>query len=243
MSDAATTARHRGPAPVGSAVVVAALVAVNLAQHLLHWDMLWLGPLGAVALLAFARWRGLTWTELGLARHQWLPGLRWGAGVVVVVALVYLGAVLIPTTRPAFLDTRYHLAPAEALLSALVLIPVSTVLFEEVAFRSVLWGFLSRHLKLWQVAVVSSVLFGLWHVLPAIASAGADEAVATAADRLGSFAQLAVIAGTVLVTTAGGLVAAWLRWRSGSLLASVGMHWATNGLGVLFGLLAWQLAS
>jgi branched-subunit amino acid ABC-type transport system permease component len=55
-------------------------------------------------------------------------------------------------------------------------------------------------------------------------------------------AGVAVIVGTVLFTAAGGAVAGELRRRSGSVLASVGMHWATNALGVLFGLLAWQLA-
>jgi uncharacterized protein len=33
-----------------------------------------------------------------------------------------------------------------------------------------------------------------------------------------------------------------LRRRSGSVLASAGAHWATNALGVLFGLLAWRLS-
>ena len=51
-----------------------------------------------------------------------------------------------------------------------------------------------------------------------------------------------LVVGTVLFTTVGGLVAGELRRRSGSLLASIGMHWATNGLGVLFGSLAWRLA-
>lgn len=242
MSQAIPTSRPHAPTPVATVAVVAALVAINLANHLLNWDTLWLGPVGAVALLAFARWSGLTWAQLGLGRHQWRPGLRWGGGVIALVGLVYLAGVLLPTTRSAFLDVRYHLAPAGALMSALIMIPVGTVLFEEIAFRSVLWGFLSRHARVWQVALASSVLFGLWHVLPAMASAGANQAVAMAAIRLGPLAHLAIIGGTVLFTTAGGLVAAWLRRRSGSLLASVGMHWATNGLGVLFGLLAWHVA-
>jgi membrane protease YdiL (CAAX protease family) len=49
-----------------------------------------------------------------------------------------------------------------------------------------------------------------------------------------------VVVGTVVFTALGGAVAGELRRRSGSLLASAGMHWATNGLGVLFGLMAWQ---
>lgn len=52
-----------------------------------------------------------------------------------------------------------------------------------------------------------------------------------------------VVVVTVAVTAAGGVIAGELRRRGGSVLASVGMHWATNGLGVLFGLAAWRLAA
>jgi len=51
-----------------------------------------------------------------------------------------------------------------------------------------------------------------------------------------------VVAGIVVFTALGGVVAGELRRRSGSILASAGMHWATNSLGVLFGLYAWRLA-
>lgn len=230
-------------APIATIAVVLGLVGINAANHLLGWDSMWLGPIGAVGLIVFARLSGLTWAQLGLARRNHAAGLRWGAGVIAVVGFVYLVGVLLPSTRSAFLDARYHLPPASALLTAFVMIPLGTVLLEEVAFRSVLWGMLSRHARMWQVLVGSSLLFGLWHVLPATASAAGNQAVATAVIGLGAFAKIAVVAGTVLFTALGGLVAGELRRRSGSLLASVGMHWATNALGVLFGLVAWRLAA
>jgi membrane protease YdiL (CAAX protease family) len=222
--------------------VVFALVGVNLANHLLGWDTMWLGPVGALVLIGFARWQGLTWHQLGLARRTHARGIRWGLGVVAVVGVVYLAGVLLPATRTAFLDARYHLPPATALLTAFVIIPLGTVLLEEVAFRSVLWGFLSRHARMSQVLLGSSLLFGLWHVLPAAASATGNEAISTAVAALGPWAKAAVVAGTVLFTAFGGIVAGELRRRSGSVLASIGMHWATNSLGVLFGVIAWRLA-
>lgn len=236
-------ARGRRARLAATVAVVLALAGVNVANHVLGWDTMWLGPVGAVALLAFARWQGLTWHQLGLARHTHARGIRWGLGVIGVVGLVYLVGILLPSTRTAFLDARYHLPPAGALLTAFVLIPVGTILLEEVAFRSVLWGFLSRHARMWQVLAGSSLLFGLWHVFPAMASATGNEAIGSAAAGLGPFAQLAVVGGTVLFTALGGVLAGELRRRSGSLFASVGMHWATNSLGVLFGVLAWRLAA
>src|SRR6478672_2440558 len=239
----ALIARGRRVRLAATVTVVFALAGVNVANHVLGWDTMWLGPVGAVALLAFARWQGLSWHQLGLARHTHARGIRWGLGVIAVVGLVYLVGILLPMTRTAFLDARYHLPPAGALLTAFVMIPVGTILLEEVAFRSVLWGFLSRHARMWQVLAGSSVLFGLWHVLPAMGSASGNAAIGSVVAGLGPFAKAAVIAGTVAFTALGGVVAGELRRRSGSLFASVGMHWATNALGVLFGVLAWRLAA
>lgn len=239
----AAPAQSRRLAPVATIAVVLGLAGINVANHILGWNSLWLGPAGALGLVVFARASGLTWAQLGLARRNHAAGLRWGGAVIAAVALVYLVGVLLPSTREAFLDARYHLPPAGALLTAFVMIPVGTVLLEEVAFRSVLWGLLSRHARMWQVLVGSSLLFGLWHVLPASASAVGNQAIAVAVLGFGAFAKVAVVGGTVLFTALGGLVAGELRRRSGSLLASVGMHWATNSLGVLFSLVAWHLAT
>jgi membrane protease YdiL (CAAX protease family) len=144
----------------------------------------------------------------------------------------------LPLTRPAFQDVRYHLPLSGALWSAFVVIPLGTVVLEELAFRSVLWGFLSRHLRPWQVLATTSGLFGVWHVLPALHVGATNRGVSGAVGGAGS---AGVVVGTVVLTTIGGLVFGELRRRSGSVLASAGAHWATNALGVLFGLVAWHL--
>jgi len=231
------TAVRRMPDVVATGVVLVALVAINLTHHLLTTPW-WLGPVEAGALLAFARFTGLTWTELGFGAHRMSSGVRWGLGVVAVVAVVYTVGVLLPLTRSAFQDERYHLPVPGALYSALVVIPLGTVVLEEIAFRSVLWGMLGRHLSQWGVLVTTSVLFGLWHVLPALHVGSARRGVSGA---IGASSWVVVTA-TVAVTTLGGLVFGELRRRSGSVLAAMGAHWATNALGVLFGLLAWRLA-
>jgi membrane protease YdiL (CAAX protease family) len=47
------------------------------------------------------------------------------------------------------------------------------------------------------------------------------------------------VAGAVLFTAAAGVLLCELRRRSGSLLASAGLHWATNGIGVLLAAVVW----
>jgi uncharacterized protein len=216
---------------------VVALAAINVTDHLLHppW---WVRALEGVALLTWARLERLTWSQLALGRDRLGAGCRWGLGAIAVVAGVYAVGVLQPSIRPAFQDVRYDLPLADALHTTFVVIPFGTVALEEIAFRSVLWGFLSRHLKQWQVLVTTSVLFGFWHVIPAVRVGETNRGVS---DTVGAWGSWVLVVGTVALTTVGGLVFGEMRRRSGSVLASAGAHWATNALGVLFGLLAWRL--
>ena len=235
------SARGRIPAGVATAVVVVVLAVVNVAEHFVR-GVLWVGPVVVIALVCFARWTGLSWSQLGLSKDQLRSGSRWGLGAIAVVAAFYLAGVLFPLTRPAFLDARYHLTLPGALLSAFLIIPVGTILVEEVAFRSVLWAMLARQFTTWLVLVASSVLFGLWHILPSLHLSLANQGMGHAVRGVGGAATVVVVVVTVVITAVGGAVAGALRHCSGSVLASAGMHWATNALGVLFGLLAWRLA-
>ncbi len=230
-----TSAARRGRYRLVSAATVVALAAINVVDHVLHppW---WVRGLEGAALLAWARIEGLSWDQLGLGRDRLRAGCRWALGAVVVVAGVYVVGVLLPRARPAFQDDRYDLPLPDALRTALLVIPLGTVLLEEVAFRSVLWGALARHSGTGRVLTTTSVLFGLWHVLPSLQLSAANPAVSeTVATRDG---DVLVVAAAVVFTTLGGVVLGELRRRSGSVLASAGAHWATNALGVLFGLWA-----
>jgi uncharacterized protein len=222
---------------VTSGAVVVVLAAINITDHLLHppW---WVRLAEGTALVVWARVDGLTWSQLGLGRDRLASGCRWALGAIGVCAAVYVVGVLLPLTRPAFQDVRYDLPLPDALHKAFVAIPLGTVLLEELAFRSVLWGFLSRHLRHWQGLVTTSAIFGFWHVMPALHVGATNRGVS---DAVGGAGTAGVVVGTVVLTAIGGLVFGELRRRSGSVLASAGAHWATNALGVLFGLVAWRL--
>jgi uncharacterized protein len=229
-------------ADLALAIVVAFLVAVNVADARVAHAALVLGPAGAAGLLALARWAGLSWAELGLGRGTWGRGLRWALAAIGIVAVVFAVGAALPLTRSAFRDTRYDFGWGHALLTAFVLIPVGTVLFEEVAFRGVLWGLLRRRHGTAVATGVSSALFGLWHVLPSLGLAQADQAIGSTVGR-GSSGQAVSVLGTVLFTALAGVVFCELRRRSGSLLAPAGLHWATNALGVLAATAIWMWAT
>jgi membrane protease YdiL (CAAX protease family) len=195
------------------------------------------GPLGALVLLLVGRRAGLSWQEMGLGRQALLRGTVVGLIAAGVVAVVYAVGVAIPLTRGAFRDTRYRIGLKGALKVALVAVPLGTVLFEEVAFRGVLWGLLARD-GLLAATTASALLFGLWHVLPATGLARTNTSVRGGAAPGRRRVTYTVIT-TVAFTTLAGVVFAELRQRTGSLVAPMGLHWATNGLGVLAAAFVW----
>lgn len=224
--------------PAAVVVVVVVLAVVNVVDVLVAHASLAVGPVCAALLLVIARAAGLSWRELGLGTGTWRRGLTWAGAEIAAVAVVLAAGAALPLTREAFRDTRYRLGYGSALLTALVLIPVGTVLLEEVAFRGVLWGLLRRVRGTGTATAVSSLLFGLWHVLPSLGLATDNEAIGGAIGR-GRSAQVLTVLGTVLFTGLSGVVFCELRRRSGSILASAGLHWATNALSVLASAAVW----
>jgi membrane protease YdiL (CAAX protease family) len=116
---------------------------------------------------------------------------------------------------------------------ALVEVPFGTVLLEEIAFRSVLFAMLARRFGVIWAIVISSILFGLWHVLPSIGTHEQNPAVSSVVGR-GLRGNILTVAGSVLGTAVAGVIFAGLRLFSGSVIAPMGLHWATNGLGYTF---------
>jgi uncharacterized protein len=217
-------------------------VGVALALALLTWsvvanlgigDHAYLGRNLALTagLLLLARSLRLTWAELGLAPIDVGSGMRWGAvAVAVVAAAVGIGVLLadqVPLIAALLGDQRAALPPDELVYQAGLRIPVGTALFEELAFRGVLFAVLVRVSGPWRATLLSSAVFGLWHVAPTIVALEVNDVVATEPAGVGA------IVGAVAVTAAAGVAFSVLRWRSRSLVAPILAHWATNALGLL----------
>jgi uncharacterized protein len=223
------------------AVSLLVMLAVNVSVHLGHRGAQAVaGPLVAAFLLGVGRAAGLSWEELGLGRDTLERGLWWGLAIVAVIAAGYAIGVTLPTTRRFFRDTRYRVGTRYAFYLALVAVPLGTVVFEEVAFRGVVWGLVEvDHGPFWATCF-SSLLFGLWHVLPALELVRTNQTLEAKAAGRRDF--LVVVLGTVAFTTLAGVLFGELRHRSGSLVAPVLMHWATNGLGVLAAARVWAIS-
>ncbi|KUL29300.1 CPBP family intramembrane glutamic endopeptidase [Actinoplanes awajinensis] len=161
------------------------------------WTQPITGPLAAIFLVAVS---GFPPGELGLTT----AGFWYGVSAVAVITLGYAIAVRLPVAR-RFFRTDYP----RPRYTALVAVPLATVVFEEVAFRGVLWTLISReHGTAWATGV-TAVLFGLWHLGPARPWTDA------------------------LATGVAGVLLGVLRGLSGGLLTPVLAHWAADGIGVL----------
>jgi len=216
-------------------LVVLTGIVVNLLNNTVipRWYLL-TSMAAAFVLLGIGRAAGLSWRNLGLARDTWAVGLLWAAAIIAVVASVYVVAAVLPLTQSLFQDKRVAADNlGELLFQAGIRIPLGTVFLEEVLFRGVILALAARSMGWLRGAILSSLLFGLWHILPAEAAAGSSPLVEAVANAGGAFGVAIAVAGSVLATAAAGLVFCWLRIRSGSLFASMGLHWATNGLGYL----------
>lgn len=221
-------------APVCELLIVAVLFGWNLLANLVVPD---LGAVpvaisGVIVLLVLARRSGADWGRLGLDRGSLGMGLRLGLIVLAVVTLAVLVAALIPATRQFLGDDRFvGMGIGEMLYETLLRIPFGTALGEELAFRGVLFGVLLAWFSPLRAALISSALFGLWHVLPGIEALETTTATGLASGLLGALS----VAVQVVVTAGAGMAFCWLRVRSGSIVAPAMAHWAINGTAFLAG--------
>lgn len=182
------------------------------------------------AALALARRSGRDRDTLGLGTGSLGRGAAWGtAGALVVAAGI--GAAMFVRSDVMLDDRPLAMPSRDAWQYVLVTIPLDTVLPEEIVFRGALPEMLGRDgAPAWARGLVSSLLFGLWHVLPFRELRQHNRSTSHVADRVGDGATLA--AHTVAMTAAGGILYA-LRVKAGSVLAPALVHYAANALGFL----------
>lgn len=236
MIDISFPAQQTGLAFWPLLVVLVAMVLINIVNNRVapqtHY-LLWAFG-GSVILLAIGLLDGNTWTDMGLGWAYLLPGLFWAAVTIGGVTAVYLIGASFKKSRSAFHDERIgELTGARMMFQALIEVPFGTVLLEEIAFRAVLFSMLCRRYGLVWAIVISSILFGLWHILPSVGTHEQNPALGSVVGE-GRKGNVLAIALSVLTTTLAGVVFVGLRIISGSVLAPMGFHWATNGLGYAF---------
>lgn len=201
-------------------VVLAIAIVWNVVGNVwLPWAAYIPANLAVAGLLLFlARHAGLSWDDLGLARPSLARGLLIGLGAALLIALVIGFGLVVPPVEEALEDETVRLASHfDRWFVPLLRIPLGTAVFEEIVFRSVLLGALLLSIGTWRAIALSSLVFGLWHILPAWETADS-----------GVVGTVGAVAATVFITSIGGALFAVLRTWSGSVVAPILAHTATN---------------
>ncbi len=221
--------------------LLVAMVLGEFTMHYQHGDWSrWIVTAIAFVAAAIALASGMSLRELGLARDTMARGGRYAAVIVVVMIVIIGVGLVIPPIRDLFHNDAYkHLD--SALVSAFVLIPLQTVIPEELLFRGIITGkLLEKHSVRFAIAV-QAVLFGLWHVVSSTGLSSGNQGIGSVVGG-GTAGMLLGILGAVAFTGAAGVVLGWLRLRTNSLLPSLALHWVANGAGAVAAALAWQLS-
>lgn len=235
------SALHHFRVYVDIGVVVVVLALTNLIAHFTTpWANILTVPAAAIGLVVLVRSRGLGWSELGLGREHWKSGSWYALGAVALVGSVIAVGALLPWTRPLFMNDHYATVSG-ALVASMIIIPLQTVIPEELVFRGVLHGALDRAWGVRGVAAAGSVLFGLWHIATSLGLTSSNVGF-TNLFGAGVAGMVAGVVLAVIATGAAGFVFTWLRTRSGSLIAPIALHWSLNGLGALAAALVWHLS-
>jgi membrane protease YdiL (CAAX protease family) len=221
----------RGRSGVSLAVLLIILIICNIGFAYSNGWYRWGWQLfGFLGLFFVYRLSDLTIADIGLSKSRLGAGLKYALAAIIVISIALLAAYLI--NKKLFMDKRYDQSLKTALTAGLLILPLKVVLFEELAFRGIMPA-LMKDLgsKPWIILVISSVLFGLWHILTAPKSSSLT---------VGGHTNLLVIFGIFLATFAGGVILYLLRQHSGSLVAPIVAHWFINCSAMLLAALSWR---
>lgn len=214
------------------AIVALSMYANVIANSVLddEWHIPFnLGILGVALLIS--RRAGTTWTTMGLRRDRMRRGIVTGGAVIGVIALGITIAVAIEATRELFMDDRViENSVGWVLFQAFVRIPLATALYEEVLFRGIVFGMLVRRYSPLVAGLVSSILFGFWHILPTLETLDTNPAGGLFTGVIGI---IVAIVGAVGGTAFAGLAFLWIRLYANSTVAPILAHIGTNSLAMI----------
>lgn len=214
---------------------ITCLAIYNVISILTSGFLQWLlvGLLVIMLVFVIQKWK-LQPAELGLSHEALSSGFKVGLSISAIILIVMTLVFFIHPTF--FSDSRYSNIGGAHIAWSLIYMLVHTVIIEELVFRGVLLAIFMRRFSVLQSALMSSVLFGLWHIVPSLDITTTSSAAGSILS--GGLGMVLAILGIVIATTVAGLLFCYGRIRSGSLLTPIINHWTINGIGLILAILA-----
>jgi len=169
--------------------------------------------------------RGGLWTSLG-----------YGICLVAMIIIpLFAGLWMLPRVGISLPAIRLDEMAQEGLVSRLLIrIPLGTVVFEEMLFRGVFLGLLLKKLRPQRALIASSLLFGVWHIVPALKVMVRNFAVASLAPGIGMF-----ILG-ILGACIAGYIFGWVRVKTNNMIGPVIAHLFINDIALVLIYFMWK---
>ena len=213
-------------------VLIGLLIICNIAfPATAGWPRLIWNIFGYLGLYIIFRFSGLKFEDIGLAPKYYKKGLLYTSVIILVISTLLISAYLIDSQ--IFHDQRYKQSLGTAFFAVVILLPLKTVFFEELAFRGLLPSLLFKSTTKRNTIFLSSLAFGLWHV--------------SSSFRVGDYNFMGVnVPGFIFMLTAvsatsfAGYLFLQMRLRSKSLLAPIAVHWFINGSAIILASLSWS---
>ncbi|HEX7319291.1 MAG TPA: type II CAAX endopeptidase family protein [bacterium] len=165
------------------------------------------------------------WTSLGL-------GICLAA---IIIIPFYIALVILPKIGISLPAIHLDEVDQEGLIRRLLVrIPVGTVLFEEMLFRGIFLGLLLREQNRPRALIVSSFVFGVWHIVPALKVMFRNFGVSSILPGIGMF--ILGIIGAVIA----GYVFGWVRIRKNNIIGPVIAHLLINDTALVLIYFMWR---
>jgi membrane protease YdiL (CAAX protease family) len=181
-------------------------------------------------IFVFYKLINLKLNDLGLEKKNIKNGIK--LALPFISSIVFVAVLAYFISSDIFQDERYDTNYISLLIKMFIILPVSTVILEELVFRGMLFGVIKKQLSVYRSAIISSILFGLWHLFSAEYFNG---------NLLGLELNRTIVSiAIVLATATAGMFFIWLRVKSESLIAPILVHFSLNATGMLLAYLSWQ---
>jgi len=211
---------------------------VNFLPPSLHAPLyVWmnLGVLFLVWILS-RRYLNLTLSDIGCTKQNIGKSILYGLGLSALVILPFVILLwLLPTLGFELKSPRLETIARDIFWWRIfVRIPIGTAFFEEMLFRGIFYGYLMKKISRARTILITSLFFGFWHIMPAFRVVSQDLQISAPVTFVALW--LLLLLGSIV----GGILFAWIRYRTKNIAGCVLAHALINVLALVGAFIVWQ---
>ncbi len=181
------------------------------------------------------KYLSLTASDIGWTKQNLGKSVLYGLGLSAVVVLPFVILLCLLPVLGFDVKTPRLEAVARDIFwwRIFVRIPIGTAFFEEMLFRGIFYGYLMKRMSQAKTILITSLFFAFWHIIPAYEVVSQHLQVTSAGMFLGLWFVL------MLGSFVGGVLFAWIRYRTRNIAGCIIAHALINVLSLLSASIVW----